>query len=496
MIRFLFLACLLSCQCPRDEQKDFAILFTTNTQGYVQPCGCTADPLGGISRLASLVNDVNQDFSNKTLFVDAGNLLFDTTSARPAVDLCQDEARIDLLLSTLKSLGVVGTVPGPYDDARGDLFRNAILKKHSLDVFGVNSEKIIKRGNFNIGVVGFRASEFSATMRVELQAALHRLTQTDVNIVVAQAPLAVIQQMVQGFDIVIQGQDTGEKPLPAQALSPKGPWIVSAAMQGQYLGVLEFHMHGKKKGEPWFFDDRLEKQEIRRRILNQRLEAFRKRDSTAFIRERIAEIEQELALSETLKPLSQANFILKQIPIRHDVKPDKVVQLALEKYEKNISNLVTRCEQNFECPRVKPGEATFVGAETCKTCHAASYEVWKKTQHADAWPTLEKVSKTSDRSCIGCHSIGFMQPGGYCKSSDVSFRRGVQCESCHGPGSLHAASGDKRLIKRHVPESTCRSCHHVPHIPTTESFVYEEKLQKILGPGHGHPLLQKPMKLF
>ena len=84
--------------------------------------------------------------------------------------------------------------------------------------------------------------------------------------------------------------------------------------------------------------------------------------------------------------------------------------------------------------------------------------------HSKAWQTLTALDKEADRSCIGCHSIGFMQSGGYCKASEVDFRKDVQCESCHGPGSLHAQSGDKALIKRTVPEAVCRSCHHVPHI--------------------------------
>jgi hypothetical protein len=84
-----------------------------------------------------------------------------------------------------------------------------------------------------------------------------------------------------------------------------------------------------------------------------------------------------------------------------------------------------------------------------------------------------------------------MKPGGYCKVKDVKPFENVQCENCHGPGSLHAQTGDKKKIQRTVPESTCRSCHHVPHIPTEASFVYKDKLKIILGPGHGESLLRK-----
>ena len=54
--------------------------------------------------------------------------------------------------------------------------------------------------------------------------------------------------------------------------------------------------------------------------------------------------------------------------------------------------------------------------------------------------------------------------------SDVGFRKEVQCESCHGPGSIHAQSGNKKAIKNPT-EETCRGCHHVPHIQSFESFI-------------------------
>ena len=84
-----------------------------------------------------------------------------------------------------------------------------------------------------------------------------------------------------------------------------------------------------------------------------------------------------------------------------------------------------------------------------------------------------------------------MQPGGYCKSTEVDFRKDVQCESCHGPGSLHAKSGKKQDIIGKVDEQTCRNCHHVPHIKSFESFNFERDVVKVLGKGHGEKLLQQ-----
>jgi hypothetical protein len=201
--------------------------------------------------------------------------------------------------------------------------------------------------------------------------------------------------------------------------------------------------------------------------------------------------------------------VARHIALQRDIVPEKKAQDALAAYEQSIPRLVAKCEIGIQCEAAKPNDATYVGVASCKNCHAAAVKVWeeaiveieaknllgdvvkRRSGHSIAWSTLESMNKISDRNCIGCHSIGFMEPGGYCRVSDVSFRKNVQCESCHGPGSLHAASGDKKLIRRQVPESVCRSCHHVPHIPSTDSFVYQDKVQLILGNGHGQALLER-----
>ena len=60
----------------------------------------------------------------------------------------------------------------------------------------------------------------------------------------------------------------------------------------------------------------------------------------------------------------------------------------------------------------------------------------------------------------------------------------VQCEVCHGPGSLHAKTPEKKgLIKvQPEPRSCVAECHHPPHV---EGFDPVAKMPLVLGPGHG-----------
>jgi hypothetical protein len=61
----------------------------------------------------------------------------------------------------------------------------------------------------------------------------------------------------------------------------------------------------------------------------------------------------------------------------------------------------------------------------------------------------------------------------------------VQCEVCHGPGSLHAKDPEKNKIPVARPTGeSCTACHHPPHV---HAFDAAAKLPEILGPGHGRP---------
>ncbi|HEY4187973.1 MAG TPA: multiheme c-type cytochrome, partial [Polyangia bacterium] len=107
--------------------------------------------------------------------------------------------------------------------------------------------------------------------------------------------------------------------------------------------------------------------------------------------------------------------------------------------------------------------------------------------HAQAWKTLVDGGKQADYKCIGCHVTGFGQVGG----SSLGFTKrleSVQCETCHGPGSLHVAGeGNEQplAIKRQTPETVCLGCHTEQH---SDTFQYEAYLRDIVGAGHGAKL--------
>lgn len=96
--------------------------------------------------------------------------------------------------------------------------------------------------------------------------------------------------------------------------------------------------------------------------------------------------------------------------------------------------------------------AKYVGSERCGDCHAEAYQIWQKTGHSHAFQTLEDVQNPKlrqfDPECVVCHTVGFKYDTGYydppagATAKQIEKHnlrlRDVGCESCHGPGSMHA----------------------------------------------------------
>ena len=126
-----------------------------------------------------------------------------------------------------------------------------------------------------------------------------------------------------------------------------------------------------------------------------------------------------------------------------------------------------------------PRDATYIGQKKCRICHFKEYRSWKKTKHAKAWSTLPE----EDRGRPGCyrrHVTGYGEAGGYVNESETPRLSGVQCESCHGPGSAHAEAAkveeDEEKIDAlidKVPRNTCIEYHNAHK--TREDFEKESR---------------------
>jgi peroxiredoxin len=115
----------------------------------------------------------------------------------------------------------------------------------------------------------------------------------------------------------------------------------------------------------------------------------------------------------------------------------------------------------------------YSGSEACAVCHEKENATWLLTQHASAFDTLVRHSANAKPDCVGCHVVGFQQPGGYTVSPPTKHLENVGCESCHGRGGPHL-SKDFVTAGNYAP--VCLTCHDQKH---SLGFQYAEFLPRV-----------------
>ncbi len=140
-------------------------------------------------------------------------------------------------------------------------------------------------------------------------------------------------------------------------------------------------------------------------------------------------------------------------------------------------------------PASQAAGAGYVGVKTCTKCHDVQGESWAETAHAKAFESLKANAKaeakqkakldpakdyTKDKDCVGCHSTGFGQSGGFAAGGEVGGQKqlgSVGCESCHGPGAGYRDEHGKaeKKLKREGQATPRKTL-----VAAGQSFDYEK----------------------
>lgn len=123
--------------------------------------------------------------------------------------------------------------------------------------------------------------------------------------------------------------------------------------------------------------------------------------------------------------------------------------------------------------------SSFVGVQRCLPCHENQYDQWRYTQHASAFTTLLARQRSSAPKCVACHVTGIGFVNGYKLGDTKSLFANVQCEMCHGPGSLHVETPARINIIKSPGYKDCAQCHDAEHSDmNNENFpVYYAKVK-------------------
>lgn len=498
------------------------LLITGQLHNTTEPCGCTSTPLGDVARVAALVRAAG----DHGLLLDAGGLRYKSERLPPEQ---QHQARLkaDFLEKTWQELGAVTMLQASDlmgGEGAAELAGTTRLLSN-LAPGGAQAmpatakilpEVVREVAGVRLGIIGLADPEDAWPRGLQLsppvaaaRQAVERLRGQNVQAVIALTGLRRdsarrVARQVPGIDLMVAG---GERELTdgvEQAEQVEKTLLVVPAQEGQRL--VRATLHRSSSGAlSWSLLTTPQQREQAAAGLRQQLETVQKRREElrkdphaepAFVATTDAEIARLTAELARVAPAPQqaadaAYVTVEQVRVARSLERDPKVAQAMSALDRRIG------EANLGAvsgppPAPPKGQAGYVGTQACQgSCHEhdEAVEFWQKTGHAHAWKTLVDVGKELSYDCVRCHAAGFDEPGGSNLWSLAAPRpaladlRNVQCEVCHGPGSLHVSAPSKNKIPIARPtQDRCLTCHTKEH---SDTFDFNPYLRDILGPGHG-----------
>ncbi|MGC6418222.1 MAG: multiheme c-type cytochrome [Bradymonadia bacterium] len=462
------------------------LLVISSLIGYVEPCGCTVDlHLGGLARLAQIIEQ--ERTKGPTLVVVVGPYLFEKQVKPHRV--AQEKLKAELLVRSLKKMGVNAVLNTAIEDLFGETFRHEIGAHELPDInfeTAAPGGVVIELGPLKIGLLGINAplsepndKDSQAERLQRMQVAIDKMRAAKVDVVTAYSTLPRVNTKslataLGGVDLWFLSHKAREE-TETQPLADG--YLVEAGDRGRNVARIEFTSISGTKS---WSDPKGEFARKRRDLQAQiRLNQFSlMRGGGQKNQTRLTNLKAQLA-SLKLEGQEGRQFTYTLLPVTKATPRAQPIAAWVDAYKGALKTL--NLANAGQVKPVETGQSGYAGVEACRDCHPDAADFWDKTKHAKAWLTLEQAEKQYDAECVSCHVTGWQKPGGSILGKTKSLES-VQCEVCHGPGSRHIDSGgDPELIALQAPNTLCVNCHNDHHSP---KFNYPSYLKQITGPGH------------
>jgi hypothetical protein len=457
---FLIFGLLMAGQ---GQATEVVLLYTGNTQGFLEVCGCSENQLGGVARRAAMVRDLRYKHP-QAILLDAGGLF--------AGDSILDQLRCAIHLDAMRAM--------QYDVAHVDVgafqFGTDFLKtmRDTSQVPFVNANvrvdgntwvpafRVVVREGIRIGVIGVGAALPAADV---VAMGMQNRANDAKNVEIVDAVLAVqtsIQKMG-GVDMVVVLSDLDRETEHALVRAVAQVDVVISTrsnemeIETEQALILGTQPQGKAVG--YAVLDVVNGHIVKRRVVS------------SFVTENIGE---DVAVKKMVdgfyaKVAESATLQMTNTP--------RFVGADLEK-------------------QVVSGHNGYMGAEACAGCHEKEYADWQSTPHAHAFQRLLQQQKHVQPDCVPCHTTGFGFETGFRIGRDHESLTNVQCEVCHGPGGQHVKRPEKRNIRHSPTPDLCQQCHDADQTPDFMTR-FPDMLAEITHHGQGQkkPSLQTTLDL-
>lgn len=422
-------------------QATLLVLYTGNTEGHLEPCGCFIGQSGGLPRRATAISSIRaQGFS--PLLVDLGGILPTkepkmkesvlsmATSPNDAIAETLpvngvhplDQLRTQKVLESMRLLKYEALVPDKVDTNFGEDFvtdtlahQEFLLLATNVEGLWSNAQSVLMRGvsNKKVAVLGLSSLSLQDTSLTVLDRLLPEIQkQADFIVILSNLAPELNRTVAENYQNIsaILSHGTGETEKIGNVI------LAYSGSNGETLGVLLLSTDGT-----------------------------------------LGVSAQQIALTEEVEDNPQIRELLQ----------DFYKQVA------NDSQLQAGGERLFSHEALEQDVLSgYVGSQACATCHRKEFDQWAHTSHATAFNTLLMVGKQFYPECVSCHVTGFRYETGYQIGNEEKEQLAdVGCETCHGPGKQHIVTPLTTNIRGEVKQQVCMECHTPSHSPGFAQIV-------------------------
>ena len=420
---------------PANQSPELLLFLTGEQHNYEAPCGCTLPQFGGIERRYNFITDLRK-LGLKVVPLDLGDVY------SPGRFADQSKLKYQYLMNALNLMGYEAVAVGqeefrvPLLDA---LATTVLDHKYSFTMLGAN---ILEKDNYpgengsmikdyrvvepknckiKVGVIGTigqsvidevakidRQVKFGNNAKI-LPEAINAMKakKPDVHVLLYQGnedEAKKLAAVIPDFDVILC-RCAGSEP-PGAVIQIGHTRIVQVGHKGRWIGVVAL---------------------------------FRKPDGGLDYRWDLVSMGIEF---KTPKELQSTNSAVKLL---EDYTKDVKDKDFLSKFPRGLHPMQSRFWDATD-PLKFRFDPSYIGSDRCKTCHESEFEVWDSSKHPKGWETLIEHERAKpphnrqfDTECVICHTTGFGYRTGYITEKQTPHLKGVGCENCHGPGSLHVS---------------------------------------------------------
>ena len=423
------------------------LLFTGNTQAQLEPCGCFIGQSGGLPRRARVVSEIRKN-GFTPLLVDLGGVQpFQPPSMKPhtfasvgssagnEVNI-RDQHRVQTTLTAMEMMGYDAFFPF---DAETKIVQNREVEM-PLTFLGSNLTqdsisyliKTIEEKRIAMVALGLMDPTEVESISDKLNALMSEIQeQSDFAVGLSHSPPEVNRMLAEQHPNLsaILSPHEGETEKVGDVL------LVYCNSKGKTLGAL---------------------------MLTNRA----------------------IDISYQVQQIALTGHVVDDPDIR-ELLDDFYYQVAVDHQLQIIRHRLFSSE-----PLEQDDKNGYIGSQSCQECHHKEFTQWSHSSHATAFNTLRRVGREYYPECVTCHVTGSGYESGYqIGNPERGHLVDVGCETCHGPGKLHAYTPLKENIRGQVPEKVCMDCHTPEHSPGFDQLIQQVMLE--VDHGRSQPSLKQ-----